>query len=916
MTVPPLQRRPEDPRVATAVLDNGVRLIVAEHRRTPVAICHVWVRVGSNWEPEHLRGWSHGIEHMIFKGSDRRGESDFAREVAAAGGSSNAGTGYETTSYHVIVPVEELPKACDLLADGLFGARFDAASLDSERHVLVHENHMYDDIPFGFGITWKWALEMALDHSPYRHPIGGRDEALLEAPREEIVGFYRRMYRPDNTTVVVVGDIGAEQARDLVARTFGRLPRPSGPLQLTEPPVEPPRHELRYRLASGDLKHAYAKLVFLTPGERSAWRPALSVLHRLLTDGRSCRLFRVVQEERQLVSEIAAASESGPREGLIVVDLECEPERLAEALTATAEVLESLKQGDLPENELVRARVRTRRAVHFGSETVQGLAARLGRHDAMGDLADAFRFPDRVDAVTAADVKALARRVFGRERLACLVYLPRDLDPRALGIPRDAAGLEALLAPVLSHADSGAEAPPAQPDTGEAAEHTTKEDGSDGGTGRDRRSPATAVERAAAPPRPGQMPRFTSADLAGGLRVHYLVDRAEPIWSAAVVTPGGVLHETAADSGLAALGQQVQVKGAAGVPASVLHDRIETLGATLSAQLDRDFTGLLASGLRRNRREAFALLGDTIVRPDFRDDELERERRLAREQLAAVMDTPLQAAALELRAMIYGDHPYGRPLVGTEPSLLRLGRDDLVSWHRRTWLSGPLELVLVGDVDPEHDLPRLEAALAEPRRAEPPARPQLAPARRPAGPEERRLTRDQKQCVLLLGWPGAPDPVTDRVSLLVLRELLNGQSGRLFDELRNRRSLCYNAGIMGVSGFAQGLLAAYVLTAPESEAAARAALLEVLSGVAEQPVPESELERVRAKLAGNLLIANQSGPSRAARCARDLIYGRGSDDLEHLVDGVRACPATAVQDAAHRYLTTDRFFEVVAAPGD
>ena len=108
-----------------AVLPNGMKVIIKEDHRTAVAVCNVWVKVGSNREPQMLRGWSHGIEHMLFKGTEKRDDGDFAKEVAFAGGSTNAGTGYETTNYHITTPAAELPVAVDILADSLFNSSFD-----------------------------------------------------------------------------------------------------------------------------------------------------------------------------------------------------------------------------------------------------------------------------------------------------------------------------------------------------------------------------------------------------------------------------------------------------------------------------------------------------------------------------------------------------------------------------------------------------------------------------------------------------------------------------------------------------------------------------------------------------------------------------------------------------------------------
>jgi zinc protease len=245
----------------TGRLPGGLRVAIRRDARTPVAVCNIWVGVGSNREPEALRGWSHGIEHMLFKGTQRRGESDFALEVASAGGSTNAGTGYETTNYHITVPAAQLPVAIDILADALQHSVFDPESLEAERKVLVHENHMYDDIPFGFGVTWRWGLELAFDSSPYRHPIGGQDENLLTCPRERVMAYWRSAYHPTNMVAVVVGDVDPQAVFAQLGAVFPvRTDAPDagdGNAILAAPPLEPRRTAPRLRVETGDLKRAY-----------------------------------------------------------------------------------------------------------------------------------------------------------------------------------------------------------------------------------------------------------------------------------------------------------------------------------------------------------------------------------------------------------------------------------------------------------------------------------------------------------------------------------------------------------------------------------------------------------------------------------------------------------------------------------
>jgi zinc protease len=878
----------------TTTFPSGLRLVVQEDRRVPVAVANVWVRVGSNREPERLRGWSHGIEHMLFKGTARRGESDFALEVADAGGSTNAGTGYETTNYHVTVPAGRIGTALDILGDALLHSSFEPGSLDAERKVLVHENHMYDDIPFGFGVTWRWAMELAFDVSPYRHPIGGRDENLLERGRDEILAFWRSAYRPGNMTVVVVGDVQPDEIVGLVREHFpveaGSGPAPAddpATAIVDAPPVEPPRRAPRCRLETGDIAKAYAKLVFPAPGEHAPERHALAVVRRVLGDGRSSRLYRRLVEELKLVDDLSVALETGPREGVMVIDLETEADRLAEAVTATTGVLAELARGSCTEAELSRAATRVRRGHLFGSETVQGQAASLGHADALGDLSRAFSLPAQIAAVRLPDVGAAAARVFRPERLAAVFYLPDGTDAAAVGIPADADALAALVAPTLGTVPPEVPAPPAA-------------------------EPAPQAGRAGRGAAAGG--GFRVVPLGAGTEVWLRRDATVPVATATFVIPGGATAETAADAGLSTLTRMVQIKGAGGRDSASLHEELEGMGASVSPLAQRDHAGLSLTCLTENLDRCLDLVEMIIREPDFPDHEVEQERRLALQQLASLQDNTFQAASLQLREMLYGDHPYGRPLPGTAASLPALARDQLLARHAADWNAANLQIVLSGDVDEDRLLSRLETLLAGLPAGTAAARPDPGPCRRPDGVETRRIERRQNQAVVLVGWPGPISPDEHRIGQMLLRELLNGQSGRLFESLRNRRSLCYNTGILGTAGFGQGMMAAYVLTAPDTATEAAAALVDETCAMADGPIGDEEFARARSRLLGGLLIAIQGNAAQASRASRSRIYGRPTDDLEQVIAGIESATPDLVRAAASAYLLRDARCEVFLGP--
>ncbi len=874
-----------------AVLPNGLKVIIKEDHRTAVAICNAWVKVGSNCEPLKLRGWSHGIEHMLFKGTKKRDEGDFAKEVAFAGGSTNAGTGYETTNYHITAPAGNLPKAVDILSDALFNSSFEPDSLDAERQVLVHENHMYDDIPFGFGVTWRWAMELAFDESPYSNPIGGQDENLLQRSREDIMSFWHSSYRPDNMTLVICGDVDPAQTYDLVKEKFGIARPPQGEgdpeVSLVASPITEPAHDhCRLRVEYGDLKRAYAKLLFRGPGEADNQSAILSVVRRVLNDGRSCRLHRQIQEELKLVDDYAFMTETGPREGALLLDMETDPGRLAAAIKAVATIFNDLAENGCTEKELERARVRVNRSFLFGEETVQGQASTLGHNEVMGDLASAFNFPDQVASVTSDDVAAFCRQYFRLNELNCVIYLPEGCDPTAFGIPTEQDQLEGLLGTVLqtSNADEKIRTISIQ-SKGQGSSKTASTD-----------------------------QPFEIHQLSGGTEVCLRHDTALPIMTMAMTARGGSTQETTQNCGLSTLAQMVQIKGTGDLTSEDIFESLEGDGASIAPRTERDFSGLFISALSERMDLALDFTGRLINSPSFPQQEIEQERRLALEQLAALQDSPFQAAAVKLRELIYGNHPYGRPLAGTLESLPLLTREMLLAQHAANWTTGNLLITASGSFDPDSLLQKLEKMLQSLPVTAVPQDPQPGPTQKAEGIISERISRQQNQSIVLAAWPGPMNVDQDRIGLMMFKEILNGQAGRLFEYLRNQNSLCYNTGTLSTAGYGQGMFLSYVLTAPDTETDAREAMLKVLGEMTIKEVESQEFEMARAQLLGNLLIGSQSNSARVSRTARDRLFGRSTDDLAAVVTSIEQCTPEMVLDVARKYITPEQRFEVVIGP--
>src|SRR6185295_3291155 len=228
--------------VAEATLDNGLRVLVLEDRRSPIVSVQVWYRVGSRNELPGATGLAHFLEHMMFKGTPTHGKGEFSRLVEQNGGQDNAFTSQDVTSYYVDIAADKVDLALALEADRMRNLRREPKEIDSERQVVMEERRTRtEDDPDG--LVSEEMMSLAFKAHPYRWPVIGWMEDIRRIGRAELRAFYDTYYRPNNAILVAVAAVAAPALLDRVRRLFGGIAR--GP----EPPlvaaIEPPQIDER-----------------------------------------------------------------------------------------------------------------------------------------------------------------------------------------------------------------------------------------------------------------------------------------------------------------------------------------------------------------------------------------------------------------------------------------------------------------------------------------------------------------------------------------------------------------------------------------------------------------------------------------------------------------------------------------------
>src|SRR3954468_2897267 len=250
---PPLLRQAYSPdgrkaRV-TFRLDNGLEVVLEENHAAPVVAFQAWVNVGSADEPQELAGIAHVFEHMLFKGTARRGVGQIAHDVEAAGGEINAWTSFDQTVYHLVLASRYFDTGLDILADALFSSSFDPVELERELKVVLEEVKQGEDNPSRVATQTLFAT--AYSKHPYRRPVIGYTRTVKSFTRDRLLDFFQRYYVASNITLGVVGAFDSNKAKQKIAAAFEKAPpRPRAERTAA---AEPPQRAPRVKLVTGEV---------------------------------------------------------------------------------------------------------------------------------------------------------------------------------------------------------------------------------------------------------------------------------------------------------------------------------------------------------------------------------------------------------------------------------------------------------------------------------------------------------------------------------------------------------------------------------------------------------------------------------------------------------------------------------------
>ncbi len=697
--------------------------------------------------------------------------------------------------------------------------------------------------------NWQLIARTVFPQSPYGNPVIGYLDIYNQLKREDVWAYYKQRYVPNNLTFVVVGDVDSFKVREQLEAFFKEYPRK--PLEPIVLPEEPPQVGKRFMAEEFSTELSRVGLSWRIPGLTNADVPALDVLSTILGTGDSSILNRELRERSHTVYSVSAQVIAFQDSGIFGIMAACDADKRKQAEQSALAFVEKIRSHGVTEQELHKAKMT------FLASELQNLVDTKGRASQLGsnwlttrNINFGSDYLNSVQKLTVADVQAAANKYLKEDTLSVT-----ELNP-----------LGTLQKETASTSKS-------QP-----------------------------VQRV--------VQKFT---LPNGLRVLVCEDQRLPLAMAVATFRGGLLLETPQKNGVSTLLASTLVKGTKTRSAEQIAEEVESLGGEIKSDSGNNSLAVTVGMMSPYLQRGLDILSDVIENANFPDREVELEKS---SQIAAIKIEKDQIASIArnaVRSKLFGSHPYGMNILGTEEAVSHLSATDLRSLKEEILVARNGVLAIFGDVKSEEVVQMVKKAFEKLPSGK------LAETHPSAcGALSSKISVEEfspkKQAVVMFGYRGLDVLSPDRPAMELLQEASNDLSSRFFDRIREKNALAYYVGASQMMGLVPGIFIYYLGTDPHKVQRAEAEMADEINKVASEGLTAEEVTRAKHKLLGAEAMRLQNTASFASLCAVNELMGLGYDYYTHRTAEIQAVTPEDVRKVARKYLGVPGYVEAVVCP--
>ncbi|MFH1829800.1 MAG: pitrilysin family protein [Pseudomonadota bacterium] len=847
--------------IKTFTLDNGMQVLLEENHAAKVVSFQALVKVGSANETDKEAGICHVIEHMLFKGTPTRPTGTIARDVEAAGGDINAYTSIDQTVYYINMATRFADKGLAILADAVKNPLFDADELAREAEVILEEIRREQDNPARMAL--ERLFQEAYKVHTYGRPIIGYPHTVKSFTKNQLLDFHRRWYAPQNIAFIAVGDFKIDKMFEGIKEQFADFKGASAPTSKILP--EPMHRSCGLTIKEMNIQSTYLSLGFNVPELTHPDIPAIDILAHILGGTESSRLEQEIKEKQRLVHNIYSFAFTPKHPGLCVIGAMLDDKDTARAIETLQKELQKLRDEPVTSEELSRAKLNIRSNEIYDKETVGGQAGKIASFLATaGSHEFEARYYQMIADVNAEKVRQVARKYLTPQNLSASLVVPNG----SKWVSKPAEIIDAMTAPI--------------------------------------KEPGVKKE--------STIERVQRIKLKNGATLLVIENHHLPVVSIYAAALGGTRFETSRTNGISELMARTMTKGTNRRSAVNIAKDIEAIAGHIDAFSGRNSCGVRCEFLSEHLHEGFEIFADVLTNPSFSSQEVSKERSILLKAIKDQEDALSTLAFAEFLKALFPKHPYGLRNLGTKESVRKLTAENLKRFHKSIMRAENMIITVAGDVN-SHELTNLANEMLSNLPRGQAKLPRLKSDKQPTKPIEKTVTkREKQQAHIVIGFQGTQFKSPDHYAMTVLNNILSGQGGRLFRELRDKMSLAYAVSSLNQEGIEPGYFAVYIATEPAKVDTAVKGILAELEAIRTKKVDDEELNRSKQYLVGVYDLNLQRNGAIASTHTFNCLYGLPYDEVEKYPQKIMRVNADDVLKAAKKYINLDAYTMAVVRP--
>ena len=868
------------PRASSSVLSNGLKYIYFSRSENPIICLQLHIKTGSSLETDHQSGYSHFIEHISFKSTERYPNNDITDYVQSIGGSINAYTDFDSTCYYLLLPSERLDEGIMVLSQLAYQARFRDQDVALEKDIILEEIRQYENDP-------EMDLIEFIQHdyfvnNPIKHPILGYRRSIENATADTLRDFYQRHYTPGNAFLVACGNFDERVLHSSILIHFGDWEialQPETTLRASY--LEPENNGYRFQHRTISLDSDFIAFVM----------PELSELHplsehylfgmRYYAIGKSSLLYKRLVEEEHLCSSVRVLSLSGLNSGVSVVLINpLDADHRDEILRILAEEFNSLMHYGIPEDEFELIKADIINGWYYGFESMENFASSLAEEELLGDYRRLYAYEDRIAGISPAEIKDALRNYWQ----SSYFKLYTQSEKKSVPEPRIDFG-----APTVSDWTPKPTASVAAPDV--LSEYVP------------------AHFPGAADLLIYRRDTYTVHQLPNGLKILVKRVSTSPVTGFSLTTDISQLVETTGDRGANYLTTTAKLYGTERLSYADIMRSSRRFGFNIRVVHHLDTTSYKGKCFNQNLSQALSLLQQIILYPTFPPKFIKTIKEGSIDAIRRDDDYPVAKGYNSWLSLLLGKKSNLLRASGSISEIRGISYDTILNWNSQLTDLSRYCLSIVGDHEPDEivDLVSHYFGIDAPgsKKAD-----QQEPYFRKPLKHKKNEVIDGDQAVIHLGGFGAPaSEVRETTAFHLIAQIIGGDMGsRFYNILREKHGYAYQTGFDYNSISSLGMWCAYAYSNVEDKDRALSLMQDILADANKRGLSQQELDNAIEYLVNINRFDHESVSWLASSLANLVVLGYSPDHFIDREQRLRSVSLDMVNDLCKKWLVPDNFF--------